>query len=144
LNPQGKLVGTRLPCQKVEPMFKRTQSFIHRLARGGLESIECERRAWGRFATDRQTTVRRNQEGGAPLTARIEDVSGGGVRLVVQDQFDPGDMIQVDLPLNGERNTVVLACVVHARPEPGGGWSLGCSFATELSDTDLESVGAQR
>lgn len=125
-------------------MLEHTQSVVHRLAGIALESADGERRAWGRFATDRETTIRATANGAAPVTARIEDVSGGGVRLTVADRFEPGDMIQVDLPLNGEHATAVLACVVHAKPEPAGGWSLGCSFATEIGDRDLESLGAER
>src|SRR5437867_1725573 len=114
-------------------MFQRTRSFIERLTSSGPAIADCERRAWGRFSTDRQTTIRANVDGATPLAARIEDVSGGGVRLTVAQPLEPGDMIRVDLPLNGEPTTAVLACVVHTRPEPTGGWSLGCSFATELS-----------
>jgi hypothetical protein len=38
----------------------------------------------------------------------------------------------------------VLAYVVRVAPHPAGEWSVGCNFATELSDEELRPTGAKR
>jgi hypothetical protein len=126
-------------------MFERTRSFLQRLTAGRREPTEGERRAWDRYPSGRETTVRANVDGRAPLTAGVRDVSRGGMRLIVDQPVEEGDMIRIELPpLNGEPVTAVMACVVHVCPEPPAEWSLGCNFATELNDDDLRSLGAKR
>lgn len=126
-------------------MFERTRLFIHRLA-GGRSAAPAgtgDRRAWQRFAASRQTIIQAELDGAAPQTARIDDVSRVGIRLAVTQPITQGAMIRVDLPLaEGQPNTAVLACVVHVTANADRTFSLGCSLSTELSDAELNSLGA--
>ena len=122
-------------------MFERTRSFFRRLT-GGSDRGE-ERRQWERFPADTDVTVR--VEGEPPLTARVRDVSSGGLRLLSDRLIDRGTTVRVDLPPpNGDSATAVLACVVFTQPAGEGHFVLGCSFSTELSDADLAPLGARK
>lgn len=129
-------------------MFERTRSFWRWLAGGerpGPGEGEDERRAWVRYAADREITIIPDSEADGPgLAARIQDVSRGGIRLLVGRPVESGAMLRVELPARNGHPTIVLACVVHASPSPSGEWSLGCSFSTELGDDDLRLLGGQR
>jgi hypothetical protein len=79
------------------------------------------------------------------LAARVQDVSRGGINLVVSRPFQGGELLSVELPgVDGQAPSTVLACVVRAEAWPGGEWSLGCTFAAELGDDDLHWFGAKR
>src|SRR5690242_3805741 len=123
-------------------MFERTVSFWKRLlgrqapAEGasGVQQAEEERRVWVRYPADLETTV---QAAGSPdavrLSARVRNVSLGGVSLAVDRPFEPGDLLSVELPGATEQTRCnVLACVVHVGEMPEGGWVLGCTFSREL------------
>src|SRR5262245_13853546 len=126
-------------------MFERTRSFLHRLASGRRQSADDDRRTWDRLPSERETIIRTHADGAVSLTARILDVSRGGIRMIVTQPLNPGDMIHVELPsLKGEPVTSVLACAVHVQHQPPTSWLVGCNFATELSDADLQALGAKR
>jgi hypothetical protein len=57
----------------------------------------------------------------------------------VDRRFEPGTILNIQI----ERDTdelppVLLARVMHVSAEAGGHWALGCKFARELSEKDLE------
>jgi c-di-GMP-binding flagellar brake protein YcgR len=125
-------------------MFERTRSLLQRLTHGRQDESD-ERRAWERYSSFHETTIHHDGEGTRTLTARIEDVSRGGTRLLVEQPIAAGSMIRIDLPpLNGNPHTSVLACVVHAKSVADELYALGCSFSTELSDVDLGTLGARK
>jgi hypothetical protein len=75
----------------------------------------------------------------------VRDVSRGGIHLVAERRFEPGELLSVDLPApEGQACAVVLAYVVRVAPQHGGNWSVGCIFAIELGDEDLRLFGAER
>ncbi len=77
--------------------------------------------------------------------AHIRDVSLGGVNLVCDRPFQPGQILSLELPgVVEDGDHQVLACVVRSVPEPDGQWSLGCVFSRELSAEDLEKFGARK
>ena len=81
----------------------------------------------------------------ATLQARVRNISLGGINLVVNRHFKPGDLLNVELPGGeGRPPNQVLACVVHVTPRSAGEWALGCNFSRELSDEDLRAFGARR
>ena len=50
----------------------------------------------------------------------------------------PGSLLSVELPaLENNAPSSVLACVVRAIALPDGQWSLGCTFAAELTDLTI-------
>src|SRR5262249_30566466 len=56
-----------------------------------------------------------------------------------------GSLLSVELPgASDGLSSTVLAYVVRVNGDPGSEWSVGCTFATELNDDDLEPFGAKR
>src|SRR5437764_3575974 len=100
-----------------------------------------ERRSRSRYPSDLATAVR-PLDGEVRLPARVQDVSCGGVGLVVHQALEPGEVLGVEVPAAaGPSTSVVLACVVHVRPHGEGEWVLGCSFSEDLSGEDLVAFG---
>ncbi len=128
-------------------MLSRALSYCGRALGLGRPAppAEEERRLWGRFPCDVETTCRAASgpaAGSAAMPARVRNISRGGIALVLGRAFEPGTLLSVSLP--GEPATEVLACVVRCEPRPGQAWDAGCTFATELSDQDLQLFGARR
>jgi hypothetical protein len=135
-------------------MFERTVSFWKRLLRrhtpaesaGAVQQAEDERRVWTRYPADLETVYRPAGAGAAVrLSARIRNVSLGGISLCVDRPFAPGQMLSVELPgATEDARCDMLACVVHAGSGDDGEWLLGCTFARELGEEDLAAFGARR
>jgi c-di-GMP-binding flagellar brake protein YcgR len=131
-------------------MFALTKTFWRRLvgrpsasANGTVQTDD--RRVWVRYPADLQTACK---PAGAPdstrLSARVRNISLGGINLLGSRAFKPGELLTVELPgADEESRCNVLACVVHCA-EDEGGWSIGCTFSRDLSDADLSSFGARR
>ena len=107
---------------------------------------QSERRIWVRRPCDLEAFFQTpGDEFASRQPARVRNISRGGMNIVVPQEFAPGDQLSVELPGNHERPAfTVLACVVHAAKQSDGEWALGCSFADELTDEDLEPFGARR
>jgi hypothetical protein len=107
-----------------------------------------DRRVWGRASCDVETTCQRAGDPNAPwLTARVRNISQGGIGLTVPQPFSLGALLSVTLPgrPGTDEPTEVLACVVRCDPaEQAGRFDLGCTFAGTLSDDDLARFGAHR
>jgi hypothetical protein len=101
-----------------------------------------ERRVWVRYLCDLPTSCH-------PLltkdsecwSGRVQNISRGGLNLVVSRRFEPGTLLQIELqgPQDSEPRTV-LARVVHARPGDADHWALGCAFAFELGEDMLHAL----
>jgi hypothetical protein len=133
-------------------MLQRTLSSWGRLLglrrKPALEEEEEDRRLRLRFPCSIETTCRPagTGPGGAGLRALVQDVSQGGVNLLVSQAFSPGELLCLDLPRSKEGPggwSTLLTCVVWAEPRDGA-WALGCNFSAELSDEDLRAFGARR
>src|SRR5688572_19918432 len=94
---------------------------------GGAAPDNEQRRVWVRYASVARTTVQPVENGGdGRLSGRVRNVSRGGVNLVVDHHFTPGDMIAVEVPRDRPEETeTVLACVIHVTPASDGHYSLG-------------------
>jgi hypothetical protein len=131
-------------------MFAEKLSFLYRLVGGKTASTavkEDERRFWMRYPADLDTSVQlADYPGEDRVPARIRDMSRGGVNLIVDEPFKPGQLLSLELPSpdDPERVFYLLACVVRSLNEPGGRHSMGCVFARELTDDDLFTFGARR
>jgi hypothetical protein len=110
------------------------------------QAVDEDRRVWVRHSADLETTCQpAASPDSKPFSARVRNISCRGISLLVDRSFEPGELLSVELPGLAEGSTyTVLACVVHARAEGDDGWVLGCSFARELSNEDLEAFGARR
>jgi hypothetical protein len=69
---------------------------------------------------------------------RVRNVSRTGIGLGSDRRWDPGTVLVVELPPEeeGPRRSV-RARVVHATPQMGGTFLVGCIFLEPLSDADL-------
>jgi hypothetical protein len=123
-------------------MLQRTRTLLARLTRSESAAArgEEDRRRWERFEARHTVRVHLSIHNDDTITAGVRDVARGGIRLGVDRFIDSGTMLRIDLP----SATAVLACVVHVHPMPDGAFVLGCNFSTELSDADLEALGAKR
>jgi hypothetical protein len=133
-------------------MFARTMTFWRRLlgrpaaAAATATATGDERRVWLRHPADLETSVKpAAAPDGTRLSARVRNISLGGINLLGSRAFTPGELLSVELPGDSEATRCnVLACVVHCAEERPGEWSLGCTFSRELSDDDLATFGARR
>jgi hypothetical protein len=132
----------------VPPMLRQAVSFVERLLRwrsaDALSIPGEERRVWIRHPSTGhalcQATPGENRQ-----PARVKNISRGGVNLVTRSEFEPGMLLSVELPGSTDDGpAMALAYVIHVSELPDGEWSLGCSFAAELSDEDLERLGTRR
>lgn len=131
-------------------MFAPGFSFWRRLmgkAEPEPEIRKDDRRFWVRYPADLESSVQlADHPGEDRIPARIRDISRGGVNLLLEENYQPGQLLSLELPCTDEsdRTLQMLACVVRNIPEPNGRYSLGCVFSRELSEDDLFSFGARR
>lgn len=72
--------------------------------------------------------------------ACILDISQGGIRLIVARRFEPRTILNIEIDgAVEEAPTLLMARVVHVTAESGR-WNLGCRFARELSEKELEAL----
>jgi hypothetical protein len=133
-------------------MFERTAALWRRLTGRGQQAQQTrgqpdqERRVWVRHPSSVEILF---GPAGCPeeklQSARIRDISRGGVKLLVPCAYQPGDLLTLALPSGAGRPALsVLACVIHCQKQDEGEYALGCSFSQELSEEDLAALGAQK
>ena len=87
-------------------MLDFTKTFWKRLlgrhsqaATATMDAAAEERRVWIRYPADMKTTF---QPAGAPantrLSARVRNISLGGINLIGNRSFEPGELLTVELP----------------------------------------------
>jgi PilZ domain len=127
-------------------MFERIRNLYQRLVGTEERPREEERRVWVRHSSSAQTTINALGNGvDDRVSARVRNVSRGGINLIVNRLFHEGEMLNVDLPGGSPESTsAVLGCVIRVAEHGPGEWSLGCAFADELTDSELAAFGARR
>jgi PilZ domain len=81
------------------------------------------------------------KRGGHKWTARLRDISAGGLCLILSRRFERGAGLAIEVPgVDADSQSTMLARVVHVRAEGGGLWALGCSFVSPLSDEELATL----
>jgi hypothetical protein len=66
----------------------------------------------------------------------IQNLSRGGLGLLLERRFEPGTVLFVELP--GSDGRPLLVRVAHAVRLPRGTWLLGCAFSSKLSEDELQ------
>jgi hypothetical protein len=100
-----------------------------------------EARSAERFPCALETTCQPPSAWGQdPWPATIRNISTGGLSLSMHRRFERGSGLAIELPADDGTTSTVLAKVVFVRPDPEGGWLLGCSFISELSEEEVRSV----
>jgi hypothetical protein len=70
----------------------------------------------------------------------IDNVSIGGVGLILSRRFEKGTGLAIELPGRGDNEAyTVLAKVVHVAKRDDA-WMLGCKFVSELSDDEVQRL----
>jgi|SRR5262245_13578104 hypothetical protein len=82
---------------------------------------------------------------GAGLTerrqVRLRNVSRNGLALTVDRRWEPGTALVLELPVSeGEGVSVARARVIHATPQAGGTFLVGCVLDFPLTDAQLQSL----
>jgi serine/threonine protein kinase len=73
--------------------------------------------------------------------ATVQDVSPGGLSMVLSRRFEPGTRLTVRLRCGPEAAPAsVEARVVHVREHGAGQWQLGCRFARQLTEEELRGL----
>jgi hypothetical protein len=73
--------------------------------------------------------------------ARVENISHGGVKIVVGRRFEVGAIIKLEFRVPGEDEFyLLLVKVIRVAEEPAGGWSLGCAFVREITEEEIQKL----
>lgn len=126
--------------------LERLASWRQRQRRRFLPEADDECRGWIRHVTNVSSSCQPAAFPETdPLPARVRDISIIGLSLIVSLRFEPGTLLSIELPgLSGQAPYATLARVVHVTELLKGEWILGCHFADELSEEDLQWHGAER
>jgi hypothetical protein len=97
-----------------------------------------ESRVWVRYSNPPGTAVQAGVDERG-WSAQIQDISRGGLNLLVNRSFEPGSLLKVEVQStdNVIPNTLI-ARVVRAVSKSQDQWALGCAFVKEISDADLK------
>src|SRR5262249_33668980 len=74
-------------------------------------------------------------------SARVNDISVGGLRLIVPRRFEPGTLltVRIDSP-DLKSHTTQLVRVVRLSHDKPRQWTLGCVFIHPLNAAELKSI----
>jgi c-di-GMP-binding flagellar brake protein YcgR len=103
--------------------------------------VQKERRSWDRVPVQVQVFCQ-NVQGEDELcwSARVTDISRGGIGLLSPHKFEPATIIRIGKADSAEESSrLVQAMVVRAQRSPGEKWTLGCAFIRELSEAELRA-----
>lgn len=105
------------------------------------EAVECppklERRAWERIPTLVRVFCKKHQgKDELSWSARVVDISPGGLKLLSPHKFDLTTLISIEKGEEQESAQSLEALVVRAQPALGGGWCLGCALTKELQEQE--------
>jgi len=97
---------------------------------------------------DRRALVRHPCECEVPFrsgdrcgTARVRDLSAGGIGMVLPHKVAPGGLLTVELRDNQRQSwRMKLVQVVHATPERDERWLIGTAFTKQLTHEELHAV----
>ncbi len=103
-----------------------------------------ELRVWERFpcilVTSCQPLAARG-DGDVSWSARVHDISAGGLSLVLARRFERGTGLAIEIPETADRPAdTLLVKVVHATRLPDNQWLLGCAFVSQLSDEEVQTL----
>lgn len=102
--------------------------------------VLVERRATVRYACERMTFCRSlATKRDRFWTAIVRDVSRNGIGLLVRSPFPVGSILAVELQ-GVQFARTLLARVVHTQALASGGHVLGCLFASQLSDKEVQAL----
>jgi hypothetical protein len=104
-------------------------------------SVYAERRAFVRYPCDRETNCHPLSASGQEWAGQVENLSRGGIGLVLNRRFELKTLLAIELlSRSGQPARRVFARVVHVHRRADGNWLLGCAFANQLAEEDLQAL----
>ena len=71
---------------------------------------------------------------------KVRDLSKIGISLVLEEHFEPGQALIIELPSKTPVGSAVSARVVYVLNQNNGSWLVGCSFAKPLGDQEYQAL----
>jgi hypothetical protein len=103
-----------------------------------------DRRACARFGCDHKSICQPVAARGPnelQWSARVHDLSAGGVGLLLPRRFERGTVLAVELQTStASPSRLLLARVMHATARAGRGWLVGCAWVRGLTADQLREV----
>jgi hypothetical protein len=110
------------------------------LIRHPTQTAQRERRAWVRYPSGEFGSCVLECATELGWWGRIIDVSHGGIAIILPRRLRAGTVLLMDQPgQEGKPVRPLRLRVVHTTTNPGGGWLLGCRFASPLSERELRA-----
>ncbi len=100
-----------------------------------------ERRVWTRYSSNLATSCRiKAALANGSASARVRNISGGGISLVASHPAETGDVIPLELKSTLRSFTRILDLrILYCVEHPGGDWILGGEFVQPLDDEELRN-----
>lgn len=113
-----------------------------RLEQGGGQSAAVDRRASIRYLCQRKTALHGKAFGKEQRwPGTVRDISKEGIGLTLDQQFDAGTLLGVELTNpDADISYTIIAKVMHTEPAGDGNWRAGCLFVRKLTDQELQSL----
>jgi hypothetical protein len=103
--------------------------------------LETDLRSSERFSGNAEAAFELVGEESGRYTARVLNISLGGIALVADQPIEAGALLNLELHrTDGQAPRTLLACVVHVTTRPGNEWVLGCNFLNDLPEAELETL----
>ncbi len=112
-------------------------------AAGATQAHVGDRRAWVRYhcSPDAPCQAVDTRPDIGIYTAVVRDISNSGVSLILNRHVKVGAFLAVELvSANQTSLPPLLVRVVHATAQLDGDWLIGCEFATELTEDELDNL----
>jgi hypothetical protein len=113
---------------------------------GASQALGVERRTAERYPCNLETRcepIARSSGGSWP--ACVTDISTGGIGMVLERRFERNAVLSLRLESpDGDFARTLFVRVVYSVREADGRWRMGCVFASELLEEELQPFQAQR
>src|SRR3954466_11039719 len=110
--------------------------------KGKKDESSTDPRAWVRYSFPRRGYCGPLAEGLVPQwSAEVQDLSAGGIGLLVRRPFRVGALVVIQLEDEREEwGGFWLAKVVRAQTRVPDGWYIGCTSARRLDEEELREL----
>ena len=98
---------------------------------------KTERRAWIRFRNEQPCNA---EDANTAWLGKIRDVSAGGIALTLKRRFEPGASLIIEVETKSGWPRRLSVQVIHATQDENGRWTIGCDFASPLSQEELQTI----
>jgi hypothetical protein len=106
------------------------------------KSVLPDSRTWSRFPSEATAVYQiiPDDDGGVHRTAKVLNISPGGVALLVDHDVRTGALLSAELHGPHGHAATILAFVVHVTVQSERERVIGCNFIRELGEEDLQAL----